>query len=284
MHGHTLTVLPATAPFDSRAEVPQPLGLVGAHRSRRIGDGSEFSGIRPFHAGDRLRRINWRVSLRSGSLHVVTTRSEEDSAVLHRRRRPGRARRLRRDRRRVQLAWTSRVRAAAALAEHHVRRGDRVGLRVLGAAVARTWRLRRRGAGTCAGCTGRWRGCGRASRVTSTPSRLRFRAGAGTVVIVLSPMLHEVVVTATAALAGRGLPVIVVDTLPDGHGPGRAAGHRPRDRRPGLADAAHRPRQVLFARLSRIGCPVVPWRGPGTLDDVLHRLARRAQLPQVRAR
>jgi hypothetical protein len=29
---------------------------------------------------------------------------------------------------------------------------------------------------------------------------------------------------------------------------------------------------------------VVSWRGPGTLDDVLHRLARRAQLPQVRVR
>ena len=113
--------------------------------------------------------------------------------------------------------------------------------------------------------------------------RLRFRAGAGTVVIVLSPMLHEVVVTATAALAGSGLPVIVVDTLPDG-----AAPAVPRDTDPVIAGLAWRmrltDREVLFARLSRIGCPVVPWRGPGTLDDVLHRLARRAQLPQVRSR
>ena len=38
------------------------------------------------------------------------------------------------------------------------------------------------------------------------------------------------------------------------------------------------------ARLAAIGCPVVAWRGPGTLDDVLHRLARRAQLPRVAAR
>ena len=30
-------MLPLTAPFDSRAEAPQPLGLVGAHRSRRVG-------------------------------------------------------------------------------------------------------------------------------------------------------------------------------------------------------------------------------------------------------
>jgi uncharacterized protein (DUF58 family) len=280
VHGHLMTVLPATAPFDSRAEVPQPLGLVGAHRSRRNGDGSEFSGIRPFHMGDKLRRINWRASLRSDSLHVVATRSEEDSAVL------------------IivdalaeygvsggidgaQSSLDVTVRAAAALAEHYVRRGDRVGLRVLGGggenlSFAAGRRHLRRVQGTLA-------------RVRPgephylAADRLHFRAGAGTVVIVLSPMLHEVVVTATAALAGRGLPVIVVDTLPEGTSPAVA-----RDTDPVIADLAWRmrltDREVLFARLARIGCPAVPWRGPGTLDDVLHRLARRAQLPQVRAR
>ena len=64
--GQEMRVLPLTAPFDSRAEAPQPLGLVGAHRSRRVGSGTEFAGIRAFQPGDRLRRINWRTSLRSG--------------------------------------------------------------------------------------------------------------------------------------------------------------------------------------------------------------------------
>ena len=80
--GSEIWSLPTAAPFDSRAEAPQPVGLVGANRSRRLGDGSEFAGIRGFHPGDRLRRINWRVSLRTGDLHVVTARSEEDSGVL----------------------------------------------------------------------------------------------------------------------------------------------------------------------------------------------------------
>src|SRR4051812_34544489 len=80
--GVEMNVLPASAPFDSAAEAPQPLGLVGANRSRRVGDGTEFAGIRSFHPGDRLRRINWRVSLRTGDLHVVTSRGEEDSGVL----------------------------------------------------------------------------------------------------------------------------------------------------------------------------------------------------------
>ena len=280
VHGHARTVLPATAPFDSRAEVPQPLGLVGAHRSRRNGDGSEFSGIRPFHAGDRLRRINWRVSLRSESLHVVATRSEEDSAVLivvdaladH-----GVSGGIDGASSSLDLS----VRAASALAEHYARRGDRVGLRVLGSD----------GESVTPGAGGR-----HLRRVHETlarvrpheprdlsADRLRFRAAAGTVVIVLSPMLHDVVVTATAALTGKGLPVIVVDTLPEGTSPAVA-----RDTDPVIADLAWRirltDRDVMFARLARIGCPVVPWRGPGTLDAVLHRLARRAQLPQVRVR
>ena len=131
--GSEMTVLPASAPFDSATEAPQPLGLVGANRSRRPGDGTEFAGIRPFHAGDRLRRINWRVSLRTGDLHVVTSRGEEDSGVL-----------LVVD----ALADFGRsggvdggassldvtMRAASALAEHFAHHGDRVSLRVVGGA------------------------------------------------------------------------------------------------------------------------------------------------------
>ena len=280
VHGNALTVLPGTAPFDSRAEVPQPLGLVGAHRSQRTGEGTEFSGIRPFQAGDRLRRINWRVSLRSESLHVVSTRGEEDSAVLIvvdalaeyglSEGIEGRASSL-----------DVAVRAAAALAEHYVRRGDRVGLWVVGGGGEnRSCAAGRRHLRRLQGTLARVRpGEPRELRA----EQLRFGAAPGTVVIVLSPMLHEVVVAATAALAGSGLPVIVVDTLPEGISPVVA-----RDTDPVVADLAWRmrltDRDVLVAQLSRIGCPAVPWRGPGTLDDVLHRLARRAQLPRVRVR
>ena len=44
--GREMRVLPAS-PARSMGEAPQPLGLVGAHRSRRAGDGTEFAGIRP---------------------------------------------------------------------------------------------------------------------------------------------------------------------------------------------------------------------------------------------
>ena len=44
MPEHGLSVLPQSTPYDSRAEVPQPDGLVGRHRSRRLGSGTSSRG------------------------------------------------------------------------------------------------------------------------------------------------------------------------------------------------------------------------------------------------
>jgi len=278
--GDTIEVLPVTAPFDSRAELPQPVGLVGAHRSSRVGDGTEFSGIRPFHAGDRLRRVNWRVSLRTDALHVVESRAEQDAGVLvvvdalaDYGRSGG-----------IDGAASSldvSVRAAAAIAEHHSRSGDRVGLRVVGTAG----RVVGYGAGprhlrVIMGHLARVR-AGTPHDLSSEP--LSFRVTAGTVVMVLSPMLSEAMTTSAATLMRRGVPVMVIDTLPDEAGPvAREGVHR------GVADLAWRMRRIerdlLLDQLAGTGCPVVRWRGPGTLDEVLRRLARRAQLPRVAAR
>ena len=279
--GNQLQVLPVRAPYDSRAEAPQPLGLVGAHRSRRIGSGSEFSGIRPFQAGDRLRRINWRVSLRTRNLHVVTARAEEDSGVLlvvdaladhgHSGGIEGGASSL-----------DVTVRATAALAEHHVRRGDRVSLRVIGPR-----RVSVVGFGTgerhLRNLLGRLSMVGPGEPRTFGREKPFFGVTGGTVVIVLSPMLSDAVATATATLVRRGLPLVVIDTLPGGMTLEVAEGTDPV-----VAGLAWRMRLLergqVLARLASLGCPVVAWRGPGTVDDVMRRLARRAQMPQVRAR
>ncbi|MGZ4446311.1 MAG: DUF58 domain-containing protein [Nocardioides sp.] len=273
-----LEALPVRAPFDSRAEAPTPVGLVGAHRSRRLGDGTDLAAIRPFHPGDRLRRVNWRVSLRTGDLHVVTSRAEEDAGFLllvdaladH-----GRSGGV--DGAASSLDVT--VRAAAALAEHHVRTGDRVGLRVLGGTGATL----RPGAGR------------RHLRVLQsrlahlhaeeprhlTADKVQLGVPPGTVVVVLSPMLSELVGAVTGTLVRRGLPVLVVDTLPPGVPPLVGEGTDP-----AVAALAWRmrllEREEVLARLAGTGCPVVAWRGPGTLDEVLRRLSRRG--PQVRTR
>ncbi len=278
--GSQLQALPVRAPFDSRAEAPQPLGLVGAHRSRRPGEGTELASIRPFQTGDRLRRIHWRVSLRTDALHVVSTRGEEDSAVLllvdaladH-----GRSGGIDGEASSLDVS----VRAAAAVAEHHVRVGDRVGLRVVGTGGESV------GYGTGQRhlqlLLGRLAGLQVGTPRGLDADRVQLRAAAGTVVIVLSPMLSEAMASVTATLVRRGLPVLVVDTLPADAAPAVVEGTDP-----AVAALAWRmrriERQAVLDRLAALGCPVVPWRGPGTLDDVLRRLARRAQLPQVRAR
>ena len=278
--GNELRVLPATPAYDSRAGAPQPRGIVGAHRSVRPGSGTEFSGIRAFQPGDRLRRINWRVSARTQQLHVTTTRSEQDTGLLlvvdassdhgHSGGIDGSASSLDRT-----------VRAATALAEHAIRQGDRVALRVVsgdGAQVgfgAGRVHLRRI-LGTLSGVRPSQLGEGYATR-------LQLRATDGTMVVLLSPMLEEHLGTAAITLLQRRLPTVVVDTLPRDAGPAFTGGTDPE-----IIDLAWRMRRLereeLLSGLAARGCPVVAWRGPGTLDDVLRRLARYAEQPTTRQR
>jgi uncharacterized protein (DUF58 family) len=269
-----VTTLPVPGPFDSRAASPHPIGLVGVDPARRRGDGYEFESIRPFRPGDRLRRVQWRVSLRSGSLHVTSTQAEEDSSIL-----------LLVDSG-IEIGVSGgvhgapssldvAVRAAGAIAEHYLARGDRVGLRVLGS-TSRTL------VPTSAGRLHLRRVLETLARVVPgenrdlDPERMRFDVRAGTVVLVFSPMLSQVSVTATTKLASRGLDVVVVDCLPDDVDLGRRDPHLATAWRMRLLE-----RRALLERAERHGIPVVPWRGPGTLDEVLRRLRRRAATPVV---
>jgi uncharacterized protein (DUF58 family) len=280
LHGDALRVLPHTRRFDSRAETPRPVGLVGVNRSPRLGAGIEFADIRPFRAGDRLRRISWRVSARSRELHVTTSPAEEDSGVLlvvdslgdhgHSGGLDGEASSL-----------DQSVRAAAAVAEHHIRAGDRVGLRIVGGDGG----LLGYGAGTrhLRALLDLLAGVHPGELPEGIVNRLQLRVTGGSVVFVFSPMLGPAIVTATAGLVQRGLPVVVVDTLPPGATP-----RVPDDVEPRILDLAWRMRRLerdqVLAGLAALGCPVIAWRGAGTLDDVLRRLARRASVPQLVAR
>jgi hypothetical protein len=105
---------------------------------------------------------------------------------------------------------------------------------------------------------------------------MHFGVSGGTVVLMLSPMLSDLAVTTTVMLARRGLTVVVVDPVaPDlvvGEGDPRV-------------EVAWRlrllERGLLLERVQSAGIPVVAWRGPGTLDDVLRRLGRQAALPRL---
>lgn len=271
-----LTVLPHPERFGVRTSVPHPLGLVGVHQSRRNGEGLEYAATRPFVPGDRLRRVNWRQSVRTGDLHVDTTLTQEDTEVtlvvdglIDLQPIDGSATSLDRA-----------VRAAAAIGDHHLRSGDRVALRVMSG----TPRQLPLGTGT----RHAQRLLAELARVRPSTPRVeqgpvRVGVSAGGIAIVLSPMLHTRVAGLAATLVQAGVSVLVVDTLPAG-----TLQIATRRTDPAVAALAWRMRRLervtMLDRLRATGCPVVPWRGPGTLDEVLRRLDRQTRAPRMRVR
>lgn len=263
--------LPVPAVFDAHAPSPHPAGLVGLNRSARPGDGSEFASIRPFHAGDRLRRINWRVSSREQELHVTSTWADHDShvvIVVDATSDIGRSEGI--DGRASSLDIG--VRAAGAIAEHFLRNGDRVGLRILGKGV----RTRMSSAAGRAHLERLLDTLATVSAGSLPGERLALGVEAGALVLVLSPLMSHTALEQALGLRRRGLSVVVVDTLPADFvrhtgDPMVAVARRIRllEREAGLASA------------HAAGIPVSPWRGPGSLDPILRALARRSAAPRL---
>ncbi|MEX0846845.1 MAG: DUF58 domain-containing protein [Ilumatobacteraceae bacterium] len=270
-----IATLPLPATFDARSAPVHADGLVGLDRSPRVGDGGEFAGIRTFQHGDRLRRIHWPRSLRTGELHVTTTWSDQDRLVVllvDAFSDVGTSEGI--DGRASSLDTT--VRAAGAIAEHHLRRGDRVALQIIGS----------RGAGVPA-ATGTPQLRRILDRLTSIePGTVGYDDGgrlalqSGSLVIMLSPLVSPKALERANTLARRGISVAVVDTLP----PGIVADD---DTDPAIGLAwrirlLERRREVRIVQ--EIGIPVVQWRGPGSLDEVMRDIHRRARAPRLARR
>jgi len=76
-------------PHTAIASLPLPRrlpGVTGSHPSARPGDGGDFRDIHSFTAGDRLRRIDWKVTARRGQfpgdLYVRRTMATADTTVF----------------------------------------------------------------------------------------------------------------------------------------------------------------------------------------------------------
>lgn len=270
-----LTVRPDVQRLEGATGVSRPIGISGIHRSRDRGDGTDLSDVRPFRAGDRLRRINWRVSSRARELHVNSMLVERDTDVL------------------VVVdtlteygagtrdAITSvdlAARALTAITAHYVGFGDRVAIHDVGGRLRRL----RPGSGPC-----------QAQAVLTALSRMRrqgseerlFRrvphVADGTLVFFLSTLLDPSVRDELVRLRRLGGEVVAVDTLPDGLG--RAA--RIPDFRPdtllGEAWVLRRlERDDAVARLQELGIPVAPWRGPTSLAAVLRAMEAARSAPR----
>jgi uncharacterized protein (DUF58 family) len=273
---HRLTTLPRAPAFDAVPPTHRADGLVGLTRSNRAGEGAEFAGIRPFQPGDRLRRVNWPRSLRSRELHVAATWADQDSHVallvdaLHD---FGPSEGIDGAESSLDIA----VRAAAAVAEHFMRRGDRVSLRVFGSAgVPRI--------PPASGAPHLRRVLDALARIdTGTDpadivERRREPLPAGVLAIMLSPLASPKALERAAAMSAHGLHVAVIDTLPpDVVSAGDSA-----------TTLAWRirlleRRQELDA-IRDVGVPVVAWRGSGSLDPLLREISRRAVAPRPASR
>ena len=265
-------------PFASRLEgasgVARPIGIAGLHRSARRGEGTELAGVREFVPGDRLRRVNWKVSSRTGRLHVTETFSERDTDVLI-------------------VADTlasldgvgdeassldATVRAIAAIGRHYVSFGDRIALHDLGLRI-----------GDLPSGTGPRQARVLLDRLAQThrnlPDQWMIRRVArltpGTLVFGCSPLLDEAAVAELVRLRRLGGELVVVDTLPTGLGrqpvPGRDADW--------LTEGwmlRRLERDRVVDRLRSLGVPVTPWRGPVSLASVLLAMEAAREAPRMR--
>ena len=98
---------------------------------------------------------------------------------------------------------------------------------------------------------------------------------AGSLVVALSPLLGGAGLAQIAQLVRHRHAVVVIDTLP-AHAVEEAEPWRALAWRVRLLE-----RSVEIDRLAALGVPVVPWRGRGTLDDVLRVLSRVAVAPRL---
>ena len=99
---------------------------VGDEVSRAKGEGIELAELRPFVAGDDLRRINWRATARAGELVVNELHPERNTTVVL-------ILDVLTDLQSTRGAPLDRsVQAATALAERYLARRDRVGLLAIG--------------------------------------------------------------------------------------------------------------------------------------------------------
>lgn len=278
-----LQVSPDSSLLEAPPNLPAPIGVAGVHLSARRGQGTALADVRPFQRGDRLHRINWRVTSRTGTLHTNATFAERDTDVLvvadtlQDLVAPGLEAT-------AETSLDLTVRAIAAVSRHYLGIGDRVGLHDLGSRI-----------GTLRAGTGPRQlriivdTLARARRTSGPVTRVQ-KVGAlrgSTLVVVCSPLLDDRVVAQIGELRARGADVIVVDTLPPSVGDPFAApaAGTARDPQRYWSEAwtlRRLLRESTVRALRQQGVPVTAWEGPGSLAPVLLSLSRAASAPRMR--
>jgi uncharacterized protein (DUF58 family) len=251
--------------------VPYPLRtqtFVGNYVSPTQGEGIEPGDIRPFAPGDQVRHVNWRATLKLGTLHVTQHHRERNADVV------------------LLLDTLSEVgpdgetvvdaavRGAAALAAAYLARKDRVGLIEYGGQP-------------------RWvkPGAGRAQLERLLESLLSASVvftyvdrdldlvpprilPPQALVVALSPLLDRRFVRVATDLAARGFDLLIIAVSP-------VPAARAAARRSAVAEVAARlwtlERRAELDEYRRRGLTIVEWDGAEPLDAVLAAFSRRAR-------
>jgi uncharacterized protein (DUF58 family) len=236
----------------------------GNYVSKVAGDGIEFANVREFARGDSVRRINWRVTARRSVLQVNEFHPERNSDLV------------------LFLDSFSdvgppgynsldlSVRGAAALARHHLRHNDRVGLISFGGILswltatsgnAQVYRIVDYLLNVHATVSYAWKD------IDYLPSRTLPPLAS---IVAFSPLIEPRAITALTDLAARGFPLVVVETLSE------------RDVEPQRSPEgrlAYRvwklQREALRFDLETRGVPVVRWHGHEALESLLLQLPLR---------
>jgi uncharacterized protein (DUF58 family) len=240
----------------------------GNQVARAKGEGIEFADLRPFTAGDRIRRINWRASARGRELWVNEHHPERNTDVVvfldsfAEARRGGKSTGVR-----TESTLDLSVRAAASLLAGYIGQRDRVGfvsfggvLRWLqpGTGLVQLYRVVDALLDTEITLNYAWKGIDLIPAGTLPPKAL---------VVALTPLLDERSVTALLDLRGRGFDLAIVDVSPIPFAePGREE----------VEQLAYRlwamRREALRSRYERVGAAVVEWREGTALAAVVEEV------------
>lgn len=282
-----LQVVPASTVLDAPVSVPTPIGVSGVHLSTRRGDGTALSEVRQFRPGDRLHRINWRVTSRTGKLHTNATFTEQDTDVLIVTDTTADVRPAPWADDEAPSSLDMTIRATSAVARHYLTAGDRVSLfdlgHLIGPVPAGTGPRQLRVLTDALSRSRREDGLAKPAR------RLRS-VRTGTLTVVCSPLLAPTTITQIGELVAQGADVIVVDTLPPSIGDVSVL----RGRSVRINDASSERfwpeawalRRMLRDRtvreLREAGVPVTAWEGPSSLAPVLLSLSQARSAPRMR--
>jgi uncharacterized protein (DUF58 family) len=246
--------------------------FTGNRVSRQKGEGLEFADLRPFGAGDRIRRINWRASARRGDLWVNEFHAERNADVIlfldsfadARRGRTG--------------TLDQAIRAAASLSERYLVDKDRVGLvnfgGVLnwlrpGTGLLQRYRIVEALLNTEITLSYAWKEIDVLPRGTLPPKAL---------VLALTPLLDDRAISALLDLRARGFDLVIVEVSPLPFvepEPGEAG------------ELAFRlwklRREGRRSEYERAGAPVVEWRDGTPLTAILEGVSASRRHAHARA-